>query len=125
MTREEQIKQASLAYTEVNCPKAIGGDYFRDKINQINTNHDFIEGAKWADENQPSSWINIDDFLPKINNNGYSDTVLVIDKNNNIELAIYSFYRQDWIRADVKDNIDDSIIQNDITHWMIIPKLLK
>ena len=83
----------------------------------------FIEGAKWADENQPSSWINTDDLLPKINNNGYSDTVLVIDENNNIELAIYSFYRQDWIRADIKDNIDDSIIQNEITHWMIIPKI--
>lgn len=50
MTREEQIKEASIAYTEVNCPKAIGGDYFRNKINQCNTNHDFIEGAQWADK---------------------------------------------------------------------------
>lgn len=50
MTREEQIKEASIAYTEANCPKAIGGDYFRNKINQFNTNHDFIEGAQWADK---------------------------------------------------------------------------
>lgn len=85
----------------------------------------FIEGAKWADENQPSSWINTDDLLPKINNNGYSDTVLVIDENNNIELAIYSFYRGAWIRAYGNDDIDNSIIKNDITHWMEIPKLLK
>ena len=49
----------------------------------------FIEGARWADENQPSPWISTDDFLPKIiNNGGYSDIVLVIDENNNIELAI-------------------------------------
>lgn len=84
----------------------------------------FIEGAKWADENKPSPWINKDDFLPKIiNNGGYSDIVLVIDENNNIELAIYSFYRDAWIRAYGNDDIDDSIIQNDITHWMIIPKI--
>lgn len=50
MTREEQIKNASIAYTEVNCSKAIGGDYFRNKIKQFNTNHDFIEGANWADK---------------------------------------------------------------------------
>lgn len=86
---------------------------------------DFIVSAKLADENQPSPWININDFLPKINNNGYSDIVLIIDENSNIELAIYSFYRQEWIRANGKDDIDDSIIQNDITHWMMIPKLLK
>lgn len=86
----------------------------------------FIEGARWADENQPSPWISTDDFLPKIiNNGGYSDIVLVIDENNNIELAIYSFYRGAWIRAYGNDDIDDSIIQNDITRWMEIPKLLK
>ena len=85
----------------------------------------FIEGAKWADENQPSPWIKTDDFLPKIiNNGGYSDIVLVIDENNNIELAIYSFYRGTWIRAYGNDDIDDSIIQNNITHWMKIPKKL-
>lgn len=85
----------------------------------------FIAGAKWADENQPSPWIKTDDFLPKIiNNGGYSDTVLVIDENNNIELAIYSFYRGAWIRAYGNDDIDDSIIQNNITHWMKIPKKL-
>jgi len=113
INREELIRDAAKDFL---CET----QYMEDNVAMA-----FIEGAKWADENQPSSWINTDDFLPKINNNGYSDTVIVIDENNNIELAIYSFYRQEWIRADVKDNIDDSIIQNDITHWMIIPKLLK
>jgi hypothetical protein len=85
----------------------------------------FVEGARWADENQPSPWISTDDFLPKIiNNGGYSDIVLVIDENNNIELAIYSFYRGTWILAYGNDDIDNSIIKNDITHWMMIPKIL-
>ena len=97
---------------------------FRDPING-HVEKAFIAGAKWADENQPSPWIKTDDFLPKIiNNGGYSDIVLVIDENNNIELAIYSFYRGAWIRAYGNDDIDDSIIQNNITHWMKIPKLL-
>lgn len=123
MTREEQICSQSVKYTkETHSPSSTSE--FQTAMN-IAVMKAFIAGAQWADENQPSPWINIDDFLPKINNNGYSDIVLIIDENNNIELAIYSFYRQEWIRADVKDNIDDSIIQNDITHWMIIPKLLK
>ena len=111
--RQNQIDKAAYDY-----------HYNTDSIGQAGM-ADFIAGAKWADENQPSPWINTDDFLPKINNNGYSDIVLIIDENNNIELAIYSFYRQAWIRSYGKDDIDDSIIQNDITHWMIIPKLLK
>lgn len=123
MTREEQICDQSVKYVkETHSPSSVTECQAAMNISVVKA---FTAGAKWADENQPSSWINTDDFLPKINNNGYSDTVLAIDENNNIELAIYSFYRQDWIRADVKDNIDDSIIQNDITHWMIIPKLLK
>jgi hypothetical protein len=85
--------------------------------------HGIKVGVSWADENPKSPWISTDDFLPKIiNNGGYSDTVLVIDENNNIELAIYSFYRGAWIRAYGNDDIDDSIIQNNITHWMKIPK---
>lgn len=50
MTREEQIKEASIAFTEANCPRAIGGDYFKDLIAPFNINNDFIEGAKWADK---------------------------------------------------------------------------
>ena len=114
MSREEQIIEASRN------PIFKTGSIRLDDIS-------FIAGAKWADENQPSPWISTDDLLPKIiNNGGYSDIVLVIDENNNIKLAIYSFYRGTWIRACGcgNDDIDDSIIQNDITHWMKIPKKL-
>ena len=112
MSREEQIIEASR------------NPIFKTGLIRLD-DISFIAGAKWADENQPSPWISTDDLLPKIiNNGGYSDIVLVIDENNNIELAIYSFYRDAWIRAYGNDDIDDSIIQNDITHWMKIPKLL-
>lgn len=83
MIREEQIKEASIAYTEANCPKAIGGDYFRNKINQFNTNHDFIEGAQWADKTmlkEVLEWLDenfftadieqVDSYLPKYILNG-------------------------------------------------------
>ena len=113
LKRQNQIDKAAYDY-----------HYNTDSIGQAGI-ADFIAGAKWADENQQSPWIKTDDLLPKIiNNGGYSDIVLVIDENNNIELAIYSFYRDAWIRAYGNDDIDDSIIQNDITHWMKIPKLL-
>ena len=114
MSREEQIIEASR------------NPIFKTGLIRLD-DISFIAGAKWADENQPSPWISTDDLLPKIiNNGGYSDIVLVIDENNNIKLAIYSFYRGAWIRACGcgNDDIDDSIIQNDITHWMKIPKLL-
>ena len=114
INREELIRDAAKDFL---CET----QYMEDNVAM-----DFVEGAKWADENQPSPWISTDDYLPKIiNNSGYSDIVLVIDENNNIELAIYSFYRGAWIRAYGNDDIDDSIIQNDITRWMEIPKLLK
>lgn len=51
MTREEQIKQASNAYTRVNCPMAMGGDRFKNMIDSINANPAFIAGAEWADKN--------------------------------------------------------------------------
>jgi hypothetical protein len=43
MTREEQIRQASIEYTYQKQPMYIGGAF-----SEI---HDFEEGAKWADAN--------------------------------------------------------------------------
>lgn len=77
LKRQNQIDKAAYDY-----------HYNTDSIGQAGI-ADFIAGAKWADENQQSPWIKTDDLLPKIiNNGGYSDIVLVIDENNNIELAI-------------------------------------
>lgn len=44
MTREEQIRQASIEYTYQKQPMYIGGGAFSEI-------HDFEEGAKWADAN--------------------------------------------------------------------------
>lgn len=50
MTREEQIKQASIEYTIRNAPMCIGGDAFSEIIDERNRNRAFEEGAKWADK---------------------------------------------------------------------------
>ena len=50
MTREEQIRQASIEYTINNAPKCIGGDTFSEVMDGMNRNHTFEEGAKWADK---------------------------------------------------------------------------
>lgn len=50
MTREEQIRQASIEYTIKNRPVCISGDAFSEVEDEINRNRAFEEGAKWADE---------------------------------------------------------------------------
>ena len=50
MTREEEIRQASIEYTMENAPKCIGGDAFSEVMDGMNRNHAFEEGAKWADK---------------------------------------------------------------------------
>ena len=51
MTREEQIIQAGIEYTIKNRPMRIGGAFF-EVIDEMNRNHAFEEGAKWADKTQ-------------------------------------------------------------------------
>lgn len=50
MTREQQIRQASIEYTMENAPKCIGGDAFSEIMDGMNRNRAFEEGAKWADK---------------------------------------------------------------------------
>lgn len=51
MTREEQIRQASIEYTIKNRPMCIGGGAFSEVIDEMNRNRAFEEGAKWVDAN--------------------------------------------------------------------------
>ena len=51
MTREEQIRQASIEYTIKNRPMCIGGGAFSEVVDEMNRNYAFEEGAKWADAN--------------------------------------------------------------------------
>jgi hypothetical protein len=50
MTREEQIRQASIEYTYQKQPMCIGGGVFSEMVDEMNRNHAFEEGAKWADK---------------------------------------------------------------------------
>lgn len=50
MTREEQIRQASIEYTIKDRPMCIGGGAFSKIVDEMNRNYAFEEGAKWADE---------------------------------------------------------------------------
>lgn len=50
MTREEQIISAGVEYTESKKPMCIGGQSYSYEIFQMNRNHAFEEGAKWADK---------------------------------------------------------------------------
>ena len=50
MTREEQIREASIEYQLSTAPRAIGGDSFADVAREMNVNQSFLAGAKWADK---------------------------------------------------------------------------
>ena len=50
MKRKEQIRRASIEYTIRIADRCIGADAFPKIIDEINRNHAFEEGVKWADE---------------------------------------------------------------------------
>lgn len=118
MTREEEIRQASIEYTMGNAPKCIGGDAFSEVMDGMNRNHAFEEGAKWADEHPKNPWISVKDDLPcnraeMLNPTCNIKTQCVI---TSIEGLCYINqmvkYRNEWIWEMDKP-----------THWMPIPKL--
>lgn len=50
MTREEQVREASIDYQLSTNPRAIGGDAFADMAREMNVNPSFIAGVKWAEK---------------------------------------------------------------------------
>lgn len=60
MTREEQIRQASIEYTYKDRPMCIGGGAFSEVVDEMNRNYAFEEGAKWADSNPKNGLVSID-----------------------------------------------------------------
>ena len=50
MTREEEIREASIDYQLSINPRAIGGDAFADFAREMNVNPSFIAGVKWAEK---------------------------------------------------------------------------
>lgn len=72
MTREEQIREASIDYQLSTNPRVIGGDAFADFAREMNVNQSFIAGAKWADKTmieKACEWIekHVEDFIPPTN----------------------------------------------------------
>lgn len=107
MTREEQIVKRAEEVTSRFCYR-----------NGYSTAKDaFIEGAKWADANQPSPWISVEERLPE-----QEKEVIILNKRKRTCV--------DFLMDDGEDGYywyisDDAIWSKDdeITHWMPIPEL--
>lgn len=103
MTREEQIREAAIHYDDTFCAGGI-----RDA---------FIEGAEWADANQPNPWISVEDKLPEP-----EKEVIVLAKDKYIDIdqladngeGGYYWWKNERVIFCEEDKI---------THWMPIPKL--
>ena len=87
---------------------------------------DFTVGVKWADAHPISPWISVEDDLPCNNPNnihfGFTNTVLVIDDENNTFIAFMVKDKDNKWRWDSADNF---AFLHHITHWMPIPELPK
>lgn len=123
MTREEQIREAAK--------KTTGLFSYR---NGYSTAEDaFVAGAEWADVNQPSPWISVEERLPRactvptieqyIKNQRYWDNktaatyLVACDSGKYYDFANYIKNGKKCYWA-----YNDNIIRN-VTHWMPIPKL--
>lgn len=67
MTREEQIRQASIEYTCRNTPMCIGGA-FSEMIYELNRNKSFEEGARWADNHPKEGMVSLDKVCKYLDN---------------------------------------------------------
>lgn len=112
MTREEQIRRASIEYTLKNRPKCICGDM----EDELNRNPSFEEGAKWADEHPINMWHDTNEeprlnqwFLAQIGDNAFDTFVMEMDKNedwkewsNGINIKRWAYIRDLLPKGDEK-----------------------
>ena len=86
----------------------------------------FNRGIEFQKQKSNSSWISVEDDLPCNNPNnihcGFTNTVLVIDEENNTYIA---FMVKDKDNKWSWDSADNFAFLHSITHWMPIPKLPK
>ncbi|MBE6320121.1 MAG: DUF551 domain-containing protein [Bacteroidales bacterium] len=107
MTREEQIREAAT----------IASKKFRYRDMHFPAISGFTEGAKWADENPKSPWISVEERLPEP-----EKEVIILDKRKHTDIDFLTddgeggYY---WWKSDETIWCDD----DEITHWMPIPKL--
>ena len=120
MTREEEIRNA--IDTTFPIPPSEKGRTYEQALMATG----FENGVKWADSNPKSPWISVEEDLPCNNPNnihfGFTNTVLVIDEENNTFIA---FMVRDKDNKWSWDSADNFAFLHSITHWMPIPKLPK
>lgn len=119
MTRQEEIRNAIDKIIPIS-PSRKGRTYEQSLMAT-----GFESGVKWADSNQKSTWISVEDDLPYNNYDvihfGFTNRVLVIDEHKNIFIAYMKKNgNNEWIWYSDEDNFG---LLHVVTHWMPIPKL--
>ena len=108
MTREEEIRQAALAYS-FDTDGGHSGDLNAGR-------DDFIEGAKWADEHPATFWHSVADGDLPTKDGEY--LVLVFGVADFFSYHVESNY---WSKSRVFF-YKDWCAQDGITHWMEMPQ---
>ena len=127
MTREEQMHNQATNYGYA----VAGGSTMRPAVSKA-----FLEGAKWADANQPNPWISVDERLPEMRSNNYnnpfSERVFVryVQTVNGKKSIFYEFDELQYVCTSSGKIIAYEWVRHQnkycrVTHWMPIPELPK
>lgn len=109
MNREEKIFATAKMYSLKN---------YGDDDDRAFAIKDFQAGAQWADDNPKSPWIRVEDRLPKTDDFGVSEDVLML-KDGIVTLGNYFDGEDRWMKW-ITWEAGFAITP---THWMPIPKL--
>lgn len=107
MTREEQIKEASIDYQMSTNPRCIAGVAFADFAREMNVNPSFIEGAKWADNN-PSQQV----LSKELHRLGYGITLngdIISKAEENKEMERYVEYEKNKLLEKACEWLEDNL----------------
>lgn len=125
MTRKEEIKCASKDYINYLLDKQ---EYHNENYTEYDIQQAFEKGAQWADKNPKSPWISVKDDLPYKHQELIANNIhpfLTIKVLIKTKVRVHTAFM-------IKDIINDKWIwygygedENQITHWMPIPKLPK
>lgn len=113
MTREEQIRQAALAYS-FDTDGGHSGDLNAGR-------DDFIEGAKWAAEHTNTFWHSVADGDLPSEPQGYEFYMpFLVSANDEDVLFAYYAHKED---EDAPEFYDNCGLPLDVEYWAEIPKL--
>lgn len=112
MKREEQIRQAALAYS-FDTDGGHSGDLNAGR-------DDFIEGAKWADKHPANFWHRVvDGDLPTLAKGDDISLPFLIEAKDGSSCRAYYGYDE----FDVLEFFDDCGCALNVEYWAEIPKL--